>query len=200
MGHTVYDEESDGFTFKRAKAAPKVAPIQEESREEEAKPMPVKRSRKESPDLPSNDSVENDAKVEKPRRRSSRHSGENNAASPPPLNPKKRRVKEKQLEEPKPRRNDESTTTHDREESHGRINSVGNSHRDEQVERTHEITKVSLPFADTPVIRRNQEMRKGSGDGQRRSSLGMRGRRASSLIDSGKSNGRKVFRRGVEYC
>ncbi|MCJ1311789.1 hypothetical protein MMC25_005462 [Agyrium rufum] len=51
---------------------------------------------------------------------------------------------------------------------------------------TSEITKIALPFADTPIIRRNQEMRKGSGE--RRSSLGMRGRRASSLIESGKSN------------
>ena len=51
-------------------------------------------------------------------------------------------------------------------------------------------TKIALPMADTPVIRKNKEMRmkdKKKG-GQRRSSLGMRGRRASSLIDSGVSN------------
>ncbi|KAI5287172.1 hypothetical protein KEM54_006189 [Ascosphaera aggregata] len=51
--------------------------------------------------------------------------------------------------------------------------------------------KIALPFADTPVMRKNKEMRmknsKRAG-GQRRSSLGMRGRRASSLIDSGASN------------
>ncbi|KAI5300340.1 hypothetical protein KEM55_008104 [Ascosphaera atra] len=51
--------------------------------------------------------------------------------------------------------------------------------------------KISLPFADTPVMRKNKEMRmkasKKSG-GQRRSSLGMRGRRASTLIESGASN------------
>lgn len=52
-------------------------------------------------------------------------------------------------------------------------------------------TKVALPLADTPVIQRNKELRgTKSGKGQRRSSLGMRGRRASSLIDSGASNGR----------
>jgi len=44
--------------------------------------------------------------------------------------------------------------------------------------------KIALPFADTPVINRNKEMRKQTGGG-RRSSLGMRGRRASSLIESG---------------
>ncbi|KAJ5793463.1 hypothetical protein N7457_000062 [Penicillium paradoxum] len=53
-------------------------------------------------------------------------------------------------------------------------------------------TKVALPVADTPVIQRNKEFRGGKGDkgdrGRRRSSLGMRGRRASSLIDSGTSN------------
>ncbi|RJE17411.1 Kinetochore protein mis13, partial [Aspergillus sclerotialis] len=48
---------------------------------------------------------------------------------------------------------------------------------------------ISLPMADTPVIQRNKEMRtKKSEKGNRRSSLGMRGRRASSLIDSGTSN------------
>ena len=51
-------------------------------------------------------------------------------------------------------------------------------------------TKIMLPFADTPVITRNKEMRKGSKDGHRRSSTGMRGRRASSLMDSGLSNGK----------
>ncbi|KAJ5769459.1 hypothetical protein N7520_004018 [Penicillium odoratum] len=50
-------------------------------------------------------------------------------------------------------------------------------------------TKVALPLADTPVIQRNKELRgTKSGKGNRRSSLGMRGRRASSLIDSGASN------------
>jgi kinetochore protein Mis13/DSN1 len=51
-------------------------------------------------------------------------------------------------------------------------------------------TRIALPFADTPVIRRNKAMREGkSGKGERRSSLGLRGRRASSLIESGNSSG-----------
>ncbi|KAE8150248.1 Mis12-Mtw1 protein family-domain-containing protein [Aspergillus avenaceus] len=51
-------------------------------------------------------------------------------------------------------------------------------------------TKIALPMADTPVMQRNKELRGAakSGKGNRRSSLGMRGRRASSLIDSGASN------------
>ena len=44
-------------------------------------------------------------------------------------------------------------------------------------------SKISLPFSDTPVIDRNKNMRKK--DTKRRSSLGLRGRRASSLIDGG---------------
>ena len=56
-----------------------------------------------------------------------------------------------------------------------------------------DATKISLPFADTPIIRRNKEMRKGAQTGSRRSSLGLRGRRASSLIESGKSNGKGLL-------
>lgn len=47
-------------------------------------------------------------------------------------------------------------------------------------------TTIALPFSDTPVINRNKELRK-KGAGARRSSLGMRGRRASSLIENGHS-------------
>ena len=50
-------------------------------------------------------------------------------------------------------------------------------------------SKVALPLADTPVIQRNKDMRGAKSGKQRRDSLGMRGRRASSLIDSGASNG-----------
>jgi kinetochore protein Mis13/DSN1 len=65
---------------------------------------------------------------------------------------------------------------------------------EDEAEQLHEPqmegTKIALPFADTPVIRRNKEMRLEKGrKGQRRSSLGLRGRRASSLIESGASNG-----------
>ncbi|KEF62195.1 uncharacterized protein A1O9_00167 [Exophiala aquamarina CBS 119918] len=56
-------------------------------------------------------------------------------------------------------------------------------------EADHSATKIALPFADTPVIKRNKAMREGkSGKGERRSSLGLRGRRASSLIETGNSN------------
>lgn len=47
--------------------------------------------------------------------------------------------------------------------------------------------KIALPFSDTPVINRNKDFRKKGGSSQRRSSLGMRGRRASSLMENGHS-------------
>lgn len=62
--------------------------------------------------------------------------------------------------------------------------------------------RIALPFADTPVIKRNKEMRKASADmaaksaaagGSRRTSSGMRGKRASSLMDEGKGNGEFVL-------
>jgi kinetochore protein Mis13/DSN1 len=49
-----------------------------------------------------------------------------------------------------------------------------------------ESLKIALPFSDTPIINRNKELRR-KGTGGRRSSLGLRGRRASSLIDMGHS-------------
>ena len=58
-----------------------------------------------------------------------------------------------------------------------------------EVEKQREGTKIALPFADTPVIRRNKEMRAKSKTQHRRSSTSIRGRRASSLIESGTSNG-----------
>ncbi|KAF2716954.1 hypothetical protein K431DRAFT_168103 [Polychaeton citri CBS 116435] len=60
---------------------------------------------------------------------------------------------------------------------------------DDRVEEE-KVMRIALPFADTPVIRRNREMRKASsekGNG-RRSSGSLRGRRASSLIDEGRGN------------
>lgn len=64
--------------------------------------------------------------------------------------------------------------------------SPANDGRSHNLNDVVESAKITLPVSDTPVINRNKEMRK-KGAGQRRSSLGMRGRRASSLIESGHS-------------
>jgi kinetochore protein Mis13/DSN1 len=55
-----------------------------------------------------------------------------------------------------------------------------------QHEQSVESAKIALPMSDTPIINRNKEMRR-KGNTNRRSSLGSRGRRASSLIESGQS-------------
>lgn len=60
-----------------------------------------------------------------------------------------------------------------------------NSDTGQGIEEVSGAKKIALPFSDTPIINRNKEMRKKTGN--RRSSVGMRGRRASSLIDSGHS-------------
>lgn len=62
-----------------------------------------------------------------------------------------------------------------------------------QVEKKRDGLKIALPFADTPVINRNKEMRAMKSKApNRRSSVNSRGRRASSLIESGTSNGRTL--------
>ncbi|KAL2292032.1 hypothetical protein FJTKL_10713 [Diaporthe vaccinii] len=63
-------------------------------------------------------------------------------------------------------------------------------HVDKSLERDPNAQKIALPFSDTPINDRNKDFRRnraaGAGGG-RRSSVGLRGRRASSLIESGHS-------------
>lgn len=72
----------------------------------------------------------------------------------------------------------------------GRPITVGKK-RQQNGERTEQtkVMQIALPFADTPIQRRNKEMRKTSAEGHRRSSTGMRGKRASSVIDEGRGHG-----------
>lgn len=71
------------------------------------------------------------------------------------------------------------------------IDVVGDSSVDKtnksSVDQSKQSTVISLPFSDTPIINRNKELRKKGGNSARRSSLGLRGRRASSLIENGHS-------------
>jgi kinetochore protein Mis13/DSN1 len=118
------------------------------------------------------------------RRRSPRNSVESVTTEPPPLEVKKKRQKA-----------DGAKATNGRGEKETEERTQRDVHTPhQQQDRSKDVTKIALPFADTPIIRRNKEMRKGSGESGRRSSLGMRGRRASSLIDSGKSNGLNFLR------
>ncbi|KAF6221195.1 hypothetical protein HO133_002050 [Letharia lupina] len=179
-----WDEEADGFAFtrtraKKAKAEAVLASTAEEPRQEEqAEPAPTRKSKKKATGSPSAAPVENGG--ETARRRSTRHSGEHENADPPALPVKKRR---------KDRASSELKPDHGGERSHmdnERARKDPQQNHTQPIEVTFDATKIALPFADTPIIRRNKEMRKTNAT--RRSSLGMRGRRASSLIDTGKSN------------
>ena len=182
-----YDEEDDGFAFtrtraKKAKAEAVLASSAKDPRQEErAEPAPTKKPKKKATAPPDAAPAENGEKVAK--RRSARHSGEHENTDPPALHVKKRR-KDRVSSEVKP--------SHEGERSQKdieRATQEPQQDRTQPIEVTFDATKIALPFADTPIIRRNKEMRKTNAT--RRSSLGMRGRRASSLIDTGKSNGKE---------
>ncbi|CAF9930677.1 MAG: hypothetical protein ALECFALPRED_004703 [Alectoria fallacina] len=179
-----YDEVYDGFAFtrtraKKAKAEAMLASTAEEPRQDErAEPAPTRKTNKKTTSSPSAAPVENGEKPAK--RRSARHSGEHENADPPPLPVKKRR---------KDCASSELKLDHSSERLHTdneRSRQEPQQEHTQPIEVTFDATKIALPFADTPIIRRNKEMRKTNAS--RRSSLGLRGRRASSLIDTGKSN------------
>ena len=166
---------------KRTKAAPAPRlpdPIQEEP-PPEPRPAPTKKSRKKSVE-PSAPSAKEKEAPAAPRRRSTRNSGDK-IVEPQELQIPKRRSKRTSTEKMQQAQKHEDHTAQ-REVARKRAPSP------DRAEGSSESMKISLPFADTPIIRRNKEMRKGSGE-SRRSSLSLRGRRASSLIDSGTSNG-----------
>ena len=180
-----WDEEHDGFAFtrtraKKAKAEAALASTAQEPRQEErAETAPTRKPDRKTPGSPTAAHVETGDKVA--RRRSTRHSGEHENTDPPALPVKKRR---------KDRASSELKPDHGAERMHvnnERARQEPQQDHTQPIEVTFDATKIALPFADTPIIRRNKEMRKTNAT--RRSSLGMRGRRASSLIDTGKSNG-----------
>ncbi|KAK8154476.1 Mis12-Mtw1 protein family-domain-containing protein [Phyllosticta citrichinensis] len=204
-------EEDDGFTFSRGRSRktakkPTTAPVREEP-EPEPEPAPPKaiKAAKPAPAKPAPSEPAKKSKTTKKslaaiapvvadeigpgpkRRRSARLSGDNVAlnqhhpvATPAADKPKRTRKSavEKEAQTPKSRIEDE--------EGLALVGENGAQPQSDQPSR--EGTKIALPFADTPIIKRNKELRKGGGSGHRRSSTGLRGRRASSLIDSGTSN------------
>lgn len=178
MRFAAYDENDDGFQFSRArskKTQPKAPPAAEPT-QERSKPAPTRRKRN-SVSAPA--PVESDVPVK--RRRSARLSEDKEQIMPAP-EPKPRRTRKPAAAEPK--------VSGDQDDGVDFVGGVRTPGNELHVEKKRDgATKIALPFADTPIIRRNKEMRKGSSQGHRRSSAGMRGRRASSLIDSGASNG-----------
>lgn len=82
-----------------------------------------------------------------------------------------------------------ASTQHGREREKSRMDDAGLPQATapsppKERRRVSGTTIVEVPLSETPVIQRNQRMRDKAGGG-RRSSFGRRGRRASSLLDSG---------------
>ncbi|KAF3053887.1 hypothetical protein E8E11_011646 [Didymella keratinophila] len=202
-----YDENDDGFTFSRrttrkstkAQAAPLQESIPEEkiakpTRRREVlrsspEPAPVKAPTRRKKSMAVVDPESSDTQN---RRRSARISSDRNSLeirpkSIEPLPPK--RTGRKAPAEPQKKKQKQVTPAPDEQAAHA-FGGVQTPQRDINAakERDPNAKRIMLPFADTPVITRNKEMRKGNKDGHRRSSTGLRGRRASSLIDSGMSN------------
>lgn len=187
-GAPAYDESDGGFQFTRCtsrrttRAQPEPEPIPEEP----AKPAPARRNKK-SLAPPEPEQAEPHR-----RRRSARLSGdaEQIEAKSLPKPTKKSAPTERKKKGATPAPEPEPAA--DKNAPAGVQTTKPN---DLNVAKKRDGTKIMLPFADTPVITRNKEMRKGNKDGHRRSSTGLRGRRASSLIDSGMSNGEFCMKR-----
>jgi kinetochore protein Mis13/DSN1 len=178
-----YDEEDDGFMFTRGSKRTKTAPTEPEpTPAPEPVPKKATKKRKERDEEPV-------TTVKKPR-------GRKMSFSTP-------KVDNDTITVPKKRKNVRSSAGNDQngentnqstleQTDYDSIDLVGALGADEtnrsiaDAEASKHSTVISLPFSDTPIINRNKELRK-KGAGTRRSSLGLRGRRASSLIDNGHS-------------
>jgi kinetochore protein Mis13/DSN1 len=216
-----YEQNVEGFTFSKSKKAraaasspveplpPAQIPVATSESAENSSRAPSTRKKRSLPE-------EQPAEQPEPRtRRSTRLSGGAQAESPPAKLKKKAAV----VSKPKARAPAKKTIEAVREDvakatpqyaPKGAPNEVGAEilppaktprvaelRAEETLAEAQGPTKIALPFADTPVIQRNKEMRKNSAQGHRRSSTGMRGRRASSLMDAGLSNGEWHFPRKV---
>lgn len=189
-----YDEEDDGFMFTRAKARKSrtststatVIPVQSVAEKENRGVSEVAKV------LPKNDQAE--AKEPPKKRRNKLSFSTPNIRDEKSLRRSKRLSDEAERRDGSPhrkapRKDQEPMETSRRQQEMERPPEGHKTPRPPPIDvnEEHSATKIALPFADTPIIRKNKAMREGKGN--RRSSLGLRGRRASSLIDSGNSNG-----------
>ncbi|KAF1823753.1 uncharacterized protein K489DRAFT_379747 [Dissoconium aciculare CBS 342.82] len=194
----VYDEEADGFAFTKGKRkkAPKDADAPEGA---EAQPVqqamlppppqtkkfdvpitaPIdanatkvqKKTRRKLPSTPERDVPE------KTTRRSKRGSSEMENVEAAPSPQQEQRGRRKPNAERSPSAEGAQPLTVEKKRTQG-----------SGVVEEEKVMRIMLPFADTPIIRKNRAMRKASAENHRRSSSGMRGRRASSLIDEGRGH------------
>ncbi|KAL6709078.1 hypothetical protein ACN47E_001894 [Coniothyrium glycines] len=197
---TAYDENDDGFQFSRrtskrttkvqAPPAPDPIPAEEvaqPARLPEAQPKPSVRRKRTS--ITANEAQTEDTQK---KRRSTRLSGDKEQleSRPKPTEPTTAKRAKKSAPMEKERKKQTTPAPEAQPEAKSEFTGAQTpTHNEIHVakKRDPNAQRIMLPFADTPVINRNKEMRKGSKDGHRRSSTGLRGRRASSLIDSGSS-------------
>jgi kinetochore protein Mis13/DSN1 len=186
-----YDEDDDGFQFSRrtSRRTTKAPPTPE------PEPLPVEKpaqpARRKKQSIAAVDPESSDSGK---RRRSARISGDREQLEvrPKPKEPaaaKLRTKKSAPIEKEKKKQATPNPETQPKENAYPSVQTPTHNELQIAKKRDPNAQKIMLPFADTPVITRNKEMRKGNKDGHRRSSTGLRGRRASSLIDSGQSNG-----------
>lgn len=183
-------EDQDGFTFKRTGSKrQKLKPtIEEEEKVDESiaiveteRPVRAPRSRHDAP--PALPSSQAEVKEVQTMRKSQRISSSPAPGAGPAATPLKFKARRKTTLAPV-----EAPPTPESQPIEERVTIQ------QPVEETSSGTRViSLPFADTPVIQRNKEFRAKSKTQNRRSSSGLRGRRASSLIDGGNSSGELAF-------
>ncbi|QDS77368.1 hypothetical protein FKW77_005632 [Venturia effusa] len=199
-----YDEDADGFQFTRKtrskvdEPAPAATQAPEPSRTRET----AATKRKKDSMLYSGSSETEQAGN---RRRSARLSSDKDSL-PRPKAPVAKPSRTRKLDEhktapdkPKATKISKSDPPPSRRLDSDREDSPDVAPTGLHVEKPRDGTKIALPFADTPVIRRNKEMRQQTKSKHRRSSTGLRGRRASSLIESGTSNGRIIHTYGTKY-
>jgi kinetochore protein Mis13/DSN1 len=170
-----YDEEDDGFVFRRTRSTKtRAAPAQTEPVEVETNRPTPKRKTFLTP-------ISSDRDHRKPRRRKSPQ-GEVGEAKNEIRGSSGRVLNELKVQpgsHPHMRdRADQSSCADD-----DGVAFVGEAQAAAAASK--DTTKIQIPFADTPVINRNKQLRQQHKQGHRRSSVGLRGRRASSLIDSG---------------
>ncbi|KAF2762656.1 hypothetical protein EJ05DRAFT_495528 [Pseudovirgaria hyperparasitica] len=184
-----YDEEDDGFQFTRgrttkSRAAPahRPEPIAEEPN---SKPAGVPSAKRKKTPVAAADLQP--APRKEPARRSSRLSGETLQTVPPRADPDldRQTKRPKQILSKQPISKVPQTFLDANDE---RVEFVGANEPALKVAKKRSPTKIALPSTDTPMNKRNKEMRKEGATSNRRSSSGLRGRRASALMESGQSS------------
>ncbi|QIW96490.1 hypothetical protein AMS68_002008 [Peltaster fructicola] len=189
-----YDQESDGFVFTKSKRAKTTEPdVQLERRVDTVEQEAL------TPAVAENDGVVLSTAGQKP--------------APEPMDDAAIKTKKKLRRFPTTPDRDDSMTAHGKQELRAaspmgeqctrsydnieRIPSPAKAVTIEKKRRKHDrstmagehTARILLPASDTPIIRRNKDMRQSMANGEsRRSSSGMRGRRVSSMIDDGRWN------------